>query len=223
MRGWSAGAPGLDVDDTLLGAVRVRAARAGGVVGAAAKIVAIEPIPGRRELIDITTGTGDFVANGVISHNCYARPSHAYVDLSPGLDFETKLFYKADAARLLVQELAKPHYVCKPIMLGREHRSLPAGGEAPARHAQRARSAARTRHPAAIVTRGALLERHLDRLLPPSRADPPGARHHQPPACSMRALSASSSRARPRRRRGCAMRPALADAGCSAPRAGTCW
>ena len=49
-------------------------------------------------LYDITTGTEDFIANGVISHNCYARPSHAYVGLSPGLDFETKLFYKADAA-----------------------------------------------------------------------------------------------------------------------------
>ncbi|MCA8938139.1 MAG: radical SAM protein, partial [Planctomycetes bacterium] len=49
---------------------------------------------------------------------CYARPSHAYVDLSPGIDFETRLFYKADAAQLLERELANRHYVCKPIMLG---------------------------------------------------------------------------------------------------------
>ena len=53
-----------------------------------------------------------------ISHNCYARPSHAYVGLSPGLDFETKLFYKADAAKLLEAELAAPNYRCAPIMLG---------------------------------------------------------------------------------------------------------
>src|SRR5262245_11331572 len=43
---------------------------------------------------------------------CYARPSHSYMNLSPGLDFETKLFYKADAARLLESELSKPGYVC---------------------------------------------------------------------------------------------------------------
>src|SRR5262252_9486456 len=49
---------------------------------------------------------------------CYARPSHAYVGLSPGLDFETRLFYKADAARLLEAELAAPKYRCAPIMLG---------------------------------------------------------------------------------------------------------
>ncbi len=49
---------------------------------------------------------------------CYARPSHAYVGLSPGLDFETKLFYKADAARLLEKELAAPNYKCAPITLG---------------------------------------------------------------------------------------------------------
>src|SRR5579885_2178376 len=49
---------------------------------------------------------------------CYARPSHAYMNLSPGLDFETKIFYKENAAQLLEMELAKPGYVCKPIMLG---------------------------------------------------------------------------------------------------------
>ncbi len=49
---------------------------------------------------------------------CYARPTHAYMDLSPGLDFESRLFVKPDAARLLRQELAKRNYECKPIALG---------------------------------------------------------------------------------------------------------
>src|SRR5437868_5116369 len=49
---------------------------------------------------------------------CYARPSHAYLNLSPGLDFETKLFYKQDAARLLEQELAAKNYQCSPITIG---------------------------------------------------------------------------------------------------------
>ncbi|UZK67216.1 PA0069 family radical SAM protein [Sphingomonas sp. M1-B02] len=49
---------------------------------------------------------------------CFARPSHAYLDLSPGLDFETKLFAKPDAPALLRQELMKPGYECKPIAFG---------------------------------------------------------------------------------------------------------
>lgn len=49
---------------------------------------------------------------------CFARPSHAFHDLSPGLDFETKLFAKPDAAALLRQELGKPGYACAPIAMG---------------------------------------------------------------------------------------------------------
>ena len=49
---------------------------------------------------------------------CFARPSHAFHDLSPGLDFETKLFAKPNAAELLRAELAKPGYVCAPIAMG---------------------------------------------------------------------------------------------------------
>lgn len=49
---------------------------------------------------------------------CYARPTHAYHDLSPGLDFETKLFAKPEAARLLRDTLAKPGYMPAPIAMG---------------------------------------------------------------------------------------------------------
>src|SRR6201996_4797931 len=49
---------------------------------------------------------------------CFARPTHSYLGLSPGLDFETKLFYKDDAVALLEKELAKPGYQCRPIALG---------------------------------------------------------------------------------------------------------
>ena len=49
---------------------------------------------------------------------CFARPTHAYHDMSPGLDFETKLFAKPDAARLLRETLAKPKYRPKPIAMG---------------------------------------------------------------------------------------------------------
>src|SRR5579862_9879 len=49
---------------------------------------------------------------------CYARPSHAYLGLSPGLDFETRIFVKEDAPQLLAAELARKSYVCKPITMG---------------------------------------------------------------------------------------------------------
>jgi len=49
---------------------------------------------------------------------CYARPTHEYLNLSPGLDFESKIFYKPDAAKLLEKEINKPSYVCKTIVIG---------------------------------------------------------------------------------------------------------
>jgi DNA repair photolyase len=127
------------------------------------KVVSIEPLKAMR-LYDITTETEDFIANGVISHNCYARPSHAYMGLSPGLDFETRLFYKADAAKLLEAELARPDYVCKPIMLGANTDPY----QPVERRMQVTRSIlevlARTRHPVAVVTKSALVLRDLDLL-----------------------------------------------------------
>ena len=49
---------------------------------------------------------------------CYARPSHSYLDLSPGLDFESKIFYKPNAVERLLEEWEKPKYECKPITIG---------------------------------------------------------------------------------------------------------
>ncbi len=127
------------------------------------RVVSIEPLKTMR-LSDITTETGDFIANGVVSHNCYARPSHAYMGLSPGLDFETRLFYKADAAKLLEAELARPDYVCKPIMLGANTDPY----QPVERRMQVTRSIlevlARTRHPVTVVTKSALVLRDLDVL-----------------------------------------------------------
>ena len=64
------------------------------------RVVSIEPV-GKQVLFDITTGTGDFIANGVVSHNCYARPTHEYLDMGAGTDFDTKIIYKPKAAELL--------------------------------------------------------------------------------------------------------------------------
>ena len=131
------------------------------------RVASIEPLEGNRELFDITTGTGDFVANGIISHNCFARPSHSYLGLSPGLDFETRLFYKEDAAALLEKELAHPRYVPKPIALG-----INTDGYQPIEKRLRVTRGilevlARCRHPVTIVTKSTLvLSRLLDRPSP---------------------------------------------------------
>jgi DNA repair photolyase len=139
---------------------------AGQAVKSTAKlqVVGIEPLGKALRLYDITTGTGDYISNGVVSHNCYARPSHAYMGLSPGIDFETRLFYKQDAARVLEEQLAKPGYVCKSITLGANTDPYQ-----PIEKRMRVTRSilevlARTRHPVAIITKGALVLRDLDLL-----------------------------------------------------------
>jgi DNA repair photolyase len=95
---------------------------------------------------------------------CYARPSHAYMGLSSGLDFETRLFYKADAAKVLETELSHARYVCKPIMLG--------ANTDPYQPVERRLEVTRSilkvlascRHPVSIVTKGVLVARDIDLL-----------------------------------------------------------
>jgi DNA repair photolyase len=97
---------------------------------------------------------------------CYARPSHAYLDLSPGLDFETRLFAKPDAAKLLRAELAKPGYACTPLALG--------SNTDPYQPIEREWKVTRSvievlaacEHPLTITTKGALIVRDLDLLAP---------------------------------------------------------
>jgi DNA repair photolyase len=95
---------------------------------------------------------------------CFARPSHAFLGLSPGLDFETKLFYKADAMKILEEELGKPRYVCKPIALG-----INTDGYQPLEKKLEVTRGilavlARCRHPVTIVTKSALILRDIDLL-----------------------------------------------------------
>jgi DNA repair photolyase len=95
---------------------------------------------------------------------CFARPTHAYLGLSPGLDFETKLFYKDNAVGLLRAELSKRNYLCKTIALG-----INTDGWQPLeKQMQVTRSVlavlAECRHPLTIVTKSALVVRDLDLL-----------------------------------------------------------
>lgn len=102
---------------------------------------------------------------------CYARPAHAYVDLSPGLDFETRILFKADAERLLAEELAKPGYRCRPIAFGTNtdpYQPL----ERRLRVTRRLLELLSAHdHPVTITTRGAAILDDLDLLADMARRD----------------------------------------------------
>ena len=95
---------------------------------------------------------------------CFARPTHSYLGLSPGLDFETKLFYKENAVETLKRELSKRGYVPKPIALG-----INTDGYQPLEKRLEVTRGilqvlANCRHPVTIVTKSALVVRDLDLL-----------------------------------------------------------
>jgi DNA repair photolyase len=102
---------------------------------------------------------------------CYARPSHSYLNLSPGLDFETKLFAKTNAAEQLRKEFAKPSYRVSPINLG--------ANTDPYQPIERRYKITRQmlevmlehKHPVTMVTKNALIERDLDLLVELAKQD----------------------------------------------------
>ncbi|MEL7027140.1 MAG: radical SAM protein, partial [Pseudomonadota bacterium] len=95
---------------------------------------------------------------------CFARPSHAWLGLSPGLDFETRLIARPEAPEILVRELAKPGYQPKPIAIGtntdpyqpieRDYRVMRRLLEVLEAH----------NHPVTVTTKGVLIERDIDIL-----------------------------------------------------------
>ena len=100
---------------------------------------------------------------------CFARPSHAYLGLSPGLDFETKIFAKTNAPELLRRELARPGHEVSPIALGINTDAY----QPVERKLQLTRRIievlAETRHPFSLITKNALVTRDLDLLAPLAR------------------------------------------------------
>ncbi len=95
---------------------------------------------------------------------CYARPSHAYMDLSPGLDFEQKIFTKPAAATVLRQELSKRGYRCSPITLGANTDAWQPVERELRITRQILEVLVEFRHPVSIITKSALVERDLDLL-----------------------------------------------------------
>lgn len=115
-------------------------------------------------MYDITTGTGDFIANGIVSHNCFARRTHEYLELDTGLDFDSKVVVKVNAPELLRAELIRPRW-------GREHIAMGTNVDCYQRAEGRYRlmpgilAALRdAANPFSILTKGTLVLRDLDLL-----------------------------------------------------------
>jgi hypothetical protein len=126
------------------------------------KVVSVEDLGMELPMYDITTGTGDFIANGVVSHNCFARRTHEYLDLDAGLDFDSKIVVKVNAPEVLRKQLNSPRWEGQHIAMGTNvdpyqrvegrYRLMPGILEA-------LRDA---RNPFSILTKGTLVLRDLD-------------------------------------------------------------
>jgi DNA repair photolyase len=123
----------------------------------------IEPGP-MRDVIDIQTSTGTFFADGLATHNCYARPTHEYLGFSAGLDFETRVLVKSDAPELLRKKLASKSWKPQVVVLsGVTDAYQPA--ERKLRLTRRCLEVfAEFRNPVGIVTKSALVTRDIDIL-----------------------------------------------------------
>lgn len=128
------------------------------------KVVSIEDLGMDLPMYDITTGTGDFIANGVVSHNCFARRTHEYLDLDAGIDFDSKIVVKVNAPELLRKQITSSRWAGHHIAMGTNvdpyqrvegrYRLMPGILEA-------LRDA---RNPFSILTKGTLVLRDLDLL-----------------------------------------------------------
>ncbi|HEX3964173.1 MAG TPA: intein-containing Rv2578c family radical SAM protein [Trebonia sp.] len=129
------------------------------------QVASIEPLGLEIPMYDITTGTGDFIANGVVSHNCFARNTHTYLDLDAGHDFDSKVVVKVNAPELLRKKLASPSWHGEHIAMGTNvdcYQRAEGRYELMRGIIGALRDAA---NPFSILTKGTLILRDLDLLL----------------------------------------------------------
>ena len=127
-------------------------------------VVSVEPLGFEVPMYDITTGTGDFVADGVVSHNCFARVTHTYMDMNAGRDFESKIVVKVNAPELLRRELRARKWKGEPIAMGT---ATDPYQRAEGRYRLMRgiiESLTEFRNPFSILTKGTLILRDLDLL-----------------------------------------------------------
>ena len=127
-------------------------------------VVDIEALELTLPLFDISTGTGDFIADGVVSHNCFARNTHTYLDLDSGRDFDTKVVVKVNAGELVRRELAAPKWKGAHIAMGT---NVDVYQRAEGRYQLMPKILAALRdfaNPFSILTKGTLILRDLELL-----------------------------------------------------------
>jgi DNA repair photolyase len=127
-------------------------------------VASVEPLHEAWPMFDIMTGTGDFVASGAVSHNCFARNTHTYLDLDAGRDFDTRVIVKVNAGALLRRELAAPRWSGAHIAMGT---NVDCYQRAEGRYRLMRDILAALRdfaNPFSILTKGTLILRDLDLL-----------------------------------------------------------
>jgi len=128
------------------------------------RVVSVEPLGVDLPMYDITTGTGDFIANGVVSHNCYARPTHQYLGWGAGTDFDRKIVAKVNAPVLLREEMSRKSWKGDTIVFSGITDCYQPIEATYALTRRCLEICAEFRNPVGIVTKGALIRRDMDVL-----------------------------------------------------------
>jgi DNA repair photolyase len=141
---------------------------------AALRVTAVESLRREMPMYDITTGTGDFIANGVISHNCFARRTHEWLELDSGHDFDRQIVVKTNLVDVLRKELHRPSWKREHVALGTNtdpyqraegrYRLMPGV----------IRALTESGTPFSILTKGTLLRRDIPLLAESARSVPVG-------------------------------------------------
>ncbi len=129
------------------------------------RVVSVESLGIEMPMYDITTGTGDFIANGVVSHNCFARATHTYMDMNAGRDFETKIVVKVNAGELLRKELRAKRWKGEGIAMGTATDPYQRAEGRYKLMPQIIGALTDYRNPFSILTKGTLILRDLDLLV----------------------------------------------------------
>jgi DNA repair photolyase len=128
------------------------------------QVVSIEDLGVELPMYDITTGTGDFIANGVVSHNCFARVTHTYMDMNAGRDFESKIVVKVNAPEVLRRQLGSRRWKGEHIAMGTATDPYQRGEGRYRLMPGIIRALTDYRNPFSILTKGTLILRDLDLL-----------------------------------------------------------
>lgn len=132
-------------------------------------VESIEPLGLEIPMFDITTGTGDFIADGVVSHNCFARPTHTFLDMNAGKDFETKIVVKINAPEVLRRQLGAKRWKGEGIAMGTNTDPYQRAEGRYKLMPGIIRALTDYRNPFSILTKGTLILRDLDLLVEASK------------------------------------------------------